>query len=217
MQLLPHRSVSVPDTKFLAHPFDLHFGSGLQQEKIQVTLKEGYSPYIDARWEQWVTSAFRSMGETSVNRLGKLLKTAMIIMFIHECEWQTKREEKLFLRLNFDPFRQGIHWVYYAVGAILLAFLFRWDWSRRTMSPSKGHQGSLNGWTSMQGMWITNYGPGSHQILTQLTTYGKFWANVLHRTIQHHLKTGRIVFVPPVEFQKLVEYVLALGGGLPPK
>lgn len=92
MQLLPHRSVSVPDKKFLAHPFDLHFGSRLQQEKIQVTLKEGYSPYIDARWVQWVTSAFRSMGEKSVNRL-----TAMIIMFIHECEWQTKTEEKLFL------------------------------------------------------------------------------------------------------------------------
>lgn len=65
--------------------------------------------------------------------------------------------------------------------------------SRMTIFPPIGHEGSTNG------LMMMCCGLCSHQISTQLNTYRRFWTNTRHDSFE------RMVFVPPVERQRLEE------------
>ncbi len=75
---------------------------------------------------------------------------------------------------------------------------------RGTTPTSAGHEEALTGLMSMRMMWIICYGIRSHQIWTQLNTYGRFWSDVLDSALHRHhqnTKWGNIFWKNGVQCQ----------------
>ncbi len=164
--------------------------------------------------------------------------------WVSACVAYTKRTVQAWM---LDPYNEGIRWLCYAVGGILLAwfgstcplrgkghcrsiqscsewsplscdetFLSWWEWSLPGWQ-CPHPQGTRAHWMLWWGWkWCESYAMAfSHQISTQLNTYGRFWSDMLDGALHHHhqnTKWGNIFWKNAVHLSSRVQ---RLGESMP--